>query len=78
MLDILADSQRFSSETKLLFNGIEGRDNASGMVGAIEVPGVEARKVLKRSEEFVTTNCEGRSESVQRSKRGKERKRERH
>lgn len=59
MLDVLADTQAFACEAELLLDGFEGRDQALGVVGAVEVPGVEAGEVLQGAEEFVAADCEG-------------------
>ena len=64
MFDILTDAERLSSEAKLLLDDLKGGNYSSGIVRAIEVPGVEAREVLKRAEKLVATDCKGRSELV--------------
>ena len=76
MLDILTDTERLSSEAELLLDRFEGGDHTSRMVGAIEVPGVEAGKVLKRAEEFVATDWDGQSGSAPRSMKTKRVQRE--
>ena len=57
MLHILAKAESFTGEGKLRFDGHEGGDEAGWVVGAEEVPGVEAREVLERAKELVATNC---------------------
>lgn len=59
MLDILANSQRFAREPELLLDGFEGCDKSGWIVGAEEVPGVEAGEVLESAEQLVTADCEG-------------------
>ena len=56
MLDILADAQAFAREAEVFLDGFEGGNEASGGVGAEEVPGVEAGEVLEGAEELVAAD----------------------
>ena len=69
MLHILAQTQSFPREAELLLDGFVRRDEPGGIVGAEEIPGVEAGEVLKGAEEFVAADCGEKSVSngVQRS-----------
>ena len=57
VLHILANSEHLSRKAELPLDGLEGGDDASWVVGAVEIPGVEAGEILEGAEEFVTTNC---------------------
>jgi len=70
MLDVLADTQAFACEAELLLDGFEGRDQALGVVGAVEVPGVEAGEVLQGAEELVAADW-GEEEESELGKTGK-------
>ena len=41
----------------MLLDGFEGCDQASGVIGPVEVPSIEPREVLKCSKELVSTDC---------------------
>ena len=41
----------------MFLDGFEGCDQASGVVGPVEVPSIEPREVLECSKEFVSTDC---------------------
>lgn len=55
MLNELSDAEDLAREAKLLLDGVPGGDGGSGAVGAEEVPGVEAGKVLEKTESLVAT-----------------------
>jgi hypothetical protein len=57
VLDVLAQAHSLSYEAKLLLDGVPWRDAGGGGIGAEKVPAVEAGKVLKGAEDFVTANC---------------------
>lgn len=59
MFDILAKAESFASQTELLLDGVERGDEAGWLVGAEEVPGIEAGKVLEGTEELVAADCRG-------------------
>ena len=46
VFDILAQSQCLASQPELLFDGFEGRNNASGAVCSEKVPCIESGEVL--------------------------------
>lgn len=56
MLDPLADTQDLARRAELLLHGVVGVDGRLGTVGAVQVPGVEAREVLQGAEDFVTAD----------------------
>ena len=58
MFDILAYPQSLAREAELFLDGFIGSNEASRMVGSIEIPCVKAREVLKGSEEFIAADCE--------------------
>ena len=57
MLDELADTQDLARRAELLLHGIVGVDGGLRSVGAVQVPGVETRKVLQGAEDLVTADC---------------------
>lgn len=57
MFDEFAKPQDFASEAELLFDGVPGRNGGGWVVGAEQIPGVEAGKVLNCAEGFVSTDC---------------------
>ena len=59
VLNVLADAHEFADEAKLLLGGGPGGDGGGGAVGAGEVPGVEAGKVLDRAEDLVAADGRG-------------------
>lgn len=59
MLNVLADAEDLAREAKLFLGGGPGADLGAGCVGAEEVPGVEAGKVLDCAEEFVAAGGGG-------------------
>lgn len=59
MLDVLADAHELAREAELLLEGLEGRDGRGQRVGAVQVPGVEAREVLDCAEELVAADGGG-------------------
>ena len=56
MLHVLTDAHQFSCQPKLLLDFFVGLDLRIRVVGAIEVPCVEAGEVLNRSEELVAAD----------------------
>jgi hypothetical protein len=62
VLNELADSQDLSRRSKLLLDRIIRCDGGLGLVGAIQIPSVEAREVLQGTEDFITTDYERMSE----------------
>jgi len=56
MFDILPNAEAFPRETELLLDGFEGGDNPLRVVGAVEIPGIEAREVLEGTEELVAAD----------------------
>ena len=54
VLDKLCQTENLSRSAELLLDGFEDVDRGLGVVGARQVPGVEAREVLDGSEDFVT------------------------
>ena len=50
MFDILPQSQSLASQPELLFDGFEGRNDASGVVRSKQVPGIKSREVLEGTE----------------------------
>lgn len=64
MFYILADSESFACQTKVLLDSFERCDKAGWIICSEEVPGVEPGKVLKGTEELVTTDCNVVSEST--------------
>lgn len=56
MLSELADAQNLAGRAELLLNCVVGVDGGLGLVGAVEVPGVEAGEVLECAEELVTAD----------------------
>ncbi len=59
MLDVLADAHELARQAELLLEGLEGRDAAGRRVGAVQVPGVEAREVLDGAQELVAADGRG-------------------
>lgn len=57
MLDELADTHDLAGGAELLLDGIVGVDGGLGLVGAVQVPGVEAGEVLQGAEELVSADC---------------------
>lgn len=57
VLDEFAGAEHFSRQAKLFLDGVPGGNGGFGVVGAEEIPGVEAGKVLQRSQNLVTTDC---------------------
>lgn len=57
MLDKLAQAQDLARGAERLLDGIVGRDGGGAVVGAEQVPGVEAREVLQRAQELVAADC---------------------
>jgi hypothetical protein len=51
-----ADAQDLAGCAELLLDGVVGVDGGLGLVGAVEVPGVEAGEVLDCAEELVATD----------------------
>jgi hypothetical protein len=67
MLDELAHAHQLARRAELLFRGFERGDAGCGAVGAVQVPGEEAREVLQSAEHFVAADwgvlvVEGREE----------------
>lgn len=62
VLNVLADAQQFAGEAKLLLDGRPRRDGFGGRVGALEIPGVEAGKILQHAEDLVAAEG-GRDEA---------------
>lgn len=59
MFDEFAESQDFAGGAELLFEGVPGRNGGGWVVGAEEVPGIEAGEVLDCAEGFVSANFVG-------------------
>jgi len=57
MLHILANTHQFPRQPELLLDRFIDLDLRRWMVGAVEVPCVEAGEVLERPEELVTADC---------------------
>lgn len=57
VLDKLADAHQLARCAKRLLCRIERRDGALRPVGAVEVPGKEAREVLEGAEDLVAADC---------------------
>lgn len=57
VLDELADTHHLTRRAELLLDGVEGGDGRLRPVRAQQVPGVEAREVLQRTQKLVPTNC---------------------
>lgn len=57
VLDKFAGAEHFSRQAKLFLDGVPGGNDGLGVVGAEEIPGVEAGKVLQCSQDLVTTDC---------------------
>lgn len=62
VLDVLADAHQLAGEAELLLDGGPRGDLGGGAIGPVEVPGVEASKVLQDAEDLVTTDG-GRDEA---------------
>lgn len=60
VLDKLAHAHQLPRQAELLLGRLEGRDRRLGMVGAVEVPGQEARKVLESPQDLVAADRRGR------------------
>lgn len=56
VLSELADTHDLARCAELLLDGIVGVDCGLGLVGAVQVPGVEAGKVLEGTEELIATD----------------------
>jgi hypothetical protein len=56
VLDELAEPQQFAAGAELLLGRVEGGNGRLRMVGAEEVPRVEAGEVLNGSQELITPN----------------------
>lgn len=56
MFNEFAESQDFAGYAELFFEGIPRRDRGGWVVGAEEVPGVEAGEVLDCAEGFVSAD----------------------
>ena len=59
MLDELARAQDLADEPELLLSRFEGGDGNAGPFGTVEVPGVEAGKVLQRAQQLVAADWWG-------------------
>jgi len=59
VFDVLPRAHDLADEPKLFLQGLPWRNLGGGAVGAEEVPGVEAGKVLDCAEEFVATDGGG-------------------
>lgn len=59
MLNVLADAHNLAGQTELLLHGVPGGDLGGGAIGAEEVPGVEAGKVLEGAEDLVAADGGG-------------------
>lgn len=59
VLEVLADAHDFAGEAELLLDGVPGGHLGRGAVGAQEVPGVEAGKVLEGAEDLVAADGGG-------------------
>lgn len=64
MLDELSEPQDLARQAEVRLDQRVGRDGGGRVVGAVEVPGVEAGEVLQRAEEFVAANCGGGGEGI--------------
>lgn len=58
MFNVLAQTNGFPCRAERLLHGLPWLDGGCCGIGAVQVPGVEAGKVLECSEELVTTDCE--------------------
>lgn len=56
VLSELADTHDLARCAELLLDGIVGVDCGLGLVGAVQVPGVEAGEVLEGTEELIATD----------------------
>lgn len=56
MFGEFADAQDLAGCAELLLDGVVGVDGGLGLVGAVEVPGVEAGEVLDCAEELVAAD----------------------
>ena len=56
MLDILSYSQELSSQAKLLLDSLPWYNSGSWTIGSEEVPGIEAREVLKGTNKLIATD----------------------
>lgn len=59
VLEVLSDAHNLAGEAELLLDGVPGGHLGRGAVGAQEVPGVEAGKVLQRAEDLVAADGGG-------------------
>ncbi len=56
MFNILAQPQGLASQSELLLDGFKGRDQTSGVVRSVQVPGVEPGEILKGAQKLVSAN----------------------
>jgi hypothetical protein len=56
VLDKLSEPHHFSHEGEVLLDRLIRGDGRRGIVGSVQVPGVEAREVLERAEELVAAD----------------------
>jgi hypothetical protein len=56
VLSELADTHDLACCAELLLDGIVGVDGGLGLVGAVQVPSVEAGEVLEGTEELIATD----------------------
>ena len=56
MLNIFPDPKGLSCKAKLLRDSLKRSYDASRMVGPVEVPCIEARKVLEGAEKFIAAD----------------------
>jgi hypothetical protein len=56
VLDEFAHAQQLARGAELLLGRFEGGDGGLGAVGAVQVPGEEAREVLQRAQDLVAAD----------------------
>jgi hypothetical protein len=56
VLHKLAHAHQLARRAELLLGGFKGRDGGGGAVGAVQIPGEEAREVLQCAEELVAAD----------------------
>jgi len=56
VLEILADAEKLAGGAELLLHGLPGGDLVLGAVGAEQVPGIEAGKVLEGAKDLIATS----------------------